>query len=110
MSELVIPVSAELERRLRAAAARRAVPVEEYVTETLEATVPAVTEAEGQEWPSPSRSFRELLGPVQEAAVVRGETEAETEELLRQELLSHRQDRLGPSPDPRRPRTPRVGK
>jgi predicted HicB family RNase H-like nuclease len=46
MSELLIPLSPDLERRLTRAAAREGMPVAEYVTETLKAVVPAVAEEE----------------------------------------------------------------
>jgi len=43
--------------------------------------------------PPVPKTFRDLLGPVQEAVQRLGETEDETEEFLRQELEAHRQER-----------------
>lgn len=64
----------------------------EYIRELIHRDV-LESRATPPGWPSPELPFSELLAPLQEEAVVRGESEDETEEILCRELAAHRHER-----------------
>ena len=79
-----------LDQRIRT---RHATGRSEYIRELIRRDVLAAPGAAPPGWPSAEMPFRELLAPVQQEAERLGESEDETEELLRHELEVHRRER-----------------
>ena len=73
--------------------ARHATGRSEYIRELIRRDVLPPTASVAPAWPSADMPFRELLAPVQQDAERLGETEAVTEEFVREQLEAHRRER-----------------